>query len=739
MSLIVSLLASVLTTQSWTPPDTWAFTPEEDQFSSTALLDLRSLNEKIAGESGFVKVDGEGGFQLGNSKPVRFWCINTTVGREKPWTARPMWSQKEPSLAAHARFMAKRGVNMVRLHAHLNPSADMPLNSIRESERDWIWRTVAAMKKEGIYTTISPYWAIEAKIGKDWGIAASGLPNAAALLFFEPKLQAAYKGWLKQLFSPKNPYTGLSLAQDAGVGIIQIQNEDSLLFWTISGLQGDARELMKRQFGTWLKSKYGSMAAVQQRWQNVSQKGDNLAAGLPELVGIWEFTQARQGGMQQRIADQLEFWTETMYRFNSDIVKYLREDLGGKQLINAGNWRTADSLRLFDAERYSYTPTEVDAVNRYFSGIHKGPNTGWAIVNGDRFTSPSVLRDPSAFPLTIKQTFNRPMLITESTWVSPMAYTAEAPFLVSAYQSLTGIAGYYWFATGDEGWIPPQSGNGYLDSLGMWVFGNPEILGSFPGAAMMYRMGYIEKGKNAVEEHRSLSDIWQRKLPIIAEESGFDPNRDTGDIVSKSSVKTFINPKAFLVGPVTVAFDDAPEKTRAQPLSSFIQGTTVQSNTNQIALDSSKEFCTLDTPCAQGVTAFFAQKPTYKLSSVTLRSGNEYGAALVVSMDGKPLDSSSKVLVQFATRSRPTGWVDQPTDIKLDGGATVKGSTIVSIGKKPWQVQKADLTVVIQNPNLKTARVLDMNGMQISTIPVTKTSKSVQFDFPKTAMYVVLQ
>ena len=74
-----------------------------------------------------------------------------------------------------------------------------------------------------------------------------------------------------------------------------------------------------------------------------------------------------------------EFLSRTMYDFNRMMEKYLREELGCKQLINAGNWQTADMVKLNDAERWSYTANQVLAVNRYFSGIHIGKNNGWAI------------------------------------------------------------------------------------------------------------------------------------------------------------------------------------------------------------------------------------------------------------------------------------------------------------------------------------------------------------------------
>ncbi len=120
-ALLILLAPTALPAQTKDEPGAWAFQPARDEFRPDALLDLRSLNEKQAGESGFVSVDANGDFVLGNGAPVRFWAVNTNVGREKPFVARPLWSPIEPDLAHHARFLAKRGVNMVRLHAHLDP------------------------------------------------------------------------------------------------------------------------------------------------------------------------------------------------------------------------------------------------------------------------------------------------------------------------------------------------------------------------------------------------------------------------------------------------------------------------------------------------------------------------------------------------------------------------------------------------------------------------------------------
>ena len=55
---------------------TWEFTAGKDAFKDDALLDLRYLNEKEAGATGFVKRSADGsGFVLGDGTPVRFWAV----------------------------------------------------------------------------------------------------------------------------------------------------------------------------------------------------------------------------------------------------------------------------------------------------------------------------------------------------------------------------------------------------------------------------------------------------------------------------------------------------------------------------------------------------------------------------------------------------------------------------------------------------------------------------------------
>ncbi|MCW5941485.1 MAG: hypothetical protein KIS66_04595 [Fimbriimonadaceae bacterium] len=715
----------------------WPFTPPRDAFSADAQWDLRYLNEKVAGESGYLTVDELGDFRLGSGKPVRFWCVNSGVGRERPWQARPLGRQTEPDLAHHARWLAKRGVNMVRLHTQLSPdlqkNPNAKITDVNLEERDGIWRAAAAYKKEGIYLTVSPYWGVPMEFAAHWNVPGGTDQSALGLLFFDPQLQAAYKAWLRALLAEPNPYTGIPLAKDPVLGIFQIQNEDSLLFWTVNNLQGAQRKNLGRKFAAWAAKKHGSLDAALKAWPGAKLEGDDSAAGVLDFYNVWEMTQERTGGVGDRLADQLEFWCRTMYDFNAEIGRYLRDDLGCKALVNAGNWRTASSERLFDAERWTYTANQVDAVNHYFGGLHRGPNEGWAIVNGDKFTSVSALKEPWQLPINLRQTKGRPMLVTESCWVPPNGYGSEGPFLIAAYQSVTGVDGYYWFATGDDEWTEPTSANGYMPSLAKWTFATPDVVGGFPGAALMYRRGDLRRADPALVEQRSLADLWGRVPAALPEESGFDPNRDASPNVPGKGRPDAL---AFLQGPVQVLFAGA-SSVKQTPREGA--GATIKSLSKEVVLDYAKGYCTVDTPNAQGVSAFFTGAPKYALSTVEFECDNAYGTALAISLDAKPLATSEKVMVQFVTDCRPAGWQDRPTEIEVGEGRKVLGREVVSYGKAPWMVTDARLRVAIRNRLLTNGRALDANGLPTGSVAIERDGSVARLRFPtKGTLAVVL-
>jgi len=327
------------------------------------------------------------------------------------------------------------------------------------------------------------------------------------------------------------------------------------------------------------------------------------------------------------------------------------------------------------------------------------------------------------------------MLVTESSWVPPLSYQSEGPFLVAAYQSLSGIDAFYWFATGEEDWRAPGSANGFMPSEGKWVCATPMLMGQWPAAALLYRRGYVKQGEPVVYEQRSLADLWQRRMPIIAEDPGYDPNRDQGNRAKASNIKNGVNPLAYLVGPVLVKYEGDPSRSRVVDLHPFIHEDTrtVESVTGELKMDYGQGVCTLNAPKAQGATGFLKKAGAIKLADVEIESGNDYATVLVVSMDDQPLKQSRKVLIQVGTTERPQGWQTKPAQVQ-----NRPAEEVVSFGHAPWMIVRGEVKLGIRNPHLTKAHVLDANGVVVNDLPLNTDDARKRFNFPGDALYVVL-
>lgn len=451
--------------------------------------------------------------------------------------------------------------------------------------------------------------------------------------------------------------------------------------------------------------------------------------------------------MAQRMADQTQFFAETQRKFYADIADYYHSTLGCKQLINGSNWITADPVRLNDLERWTYTAADVMAVNKYTGGVHTGDNNGWRIDPGHHFTNNSCLLDPRALPTNLKQVVGHPMLITESTWVNPEGFQSEGPLMIAAYELLTGVNSFYWFATGG---VPEYETEPYFDFLNLngqhplnkWTCSTPMLIGQFPAAALMYRLNYIKPGEPVVHEERALTDMWQRNVPVIAEDRSFDPNRYTGNTGAQSNIKGGQDPLAFEVGRVEVKYGGDPAKSHAVDLTKYIDHDkkTVRSITGEINLNYGMGLLTVDAPKAQGATGFLKKAGNIALTDITIHSDNDYAAISVVAMDDQPLKTSQKILVQVGTYARPSGWQSKPTDFPSDDKKqTFHGYEIVNTGKMPWQIENTDITLTLKNPNLKKATLLDTAGFPLKEVPITTNATGMTIKLPPNTMYLILE
>src|SRR5450759_1174446 len=178
--------------------DWFAFDPKPDTFADSPM-DLRFLNEKFAGEHGFISAKDGHFIHSANRQPVRFWAVNGPSREGKDRAA----------LQQTARLLAKYGVNLVRRHgAVFDKAGEVDPAAVKSAIA-----IVEAMKSEGIYTHLSIYFPLwfTPRAGHPWMEGYDGQKHPFAALLFNPKFQEKYREWWKAVLTTPSETTGKPL------------------------------------------------------------------------------------------------------------------------------------------------------------------------------------------------------------------------------------------------------------------------------------------------------------------------------------------------------------------------------------------------------------------------------------------------------------------------------------------------------------------------------------------------
>ncbi len=705
----------------------FAWEPDADPLADSCPIDLRYLNEKQAGQSGFVHRDGNS-FALGDGQPVRFWMVQADSLMDMPPQMMDYW----------ARRLAKYGVNMVRL-GMLGLLADWRSGDqdAFNARLDRLHYLVGALKRQGIYVYLGHlWWHTSTRVSEKDGFPGYGNgAQALALLYVNPKGREWYEKWVDALVNARNPYTDLPMAQDPAVAVVEIQNESSLFFWTFrpQNMLPVEREAMEKLFGDWAQKKYGSIDAALKAWgpQNPpAQSPDHPEAGGLGLYGIDALTVndwAAGQRNEKRASDQLQFMTELQRGFYENMIRDWRQKLGVKNMIACSNWKTADPRNLGVLERYLYTAGDLVCRNTYYDVEYDPrPERFYAMDIGDTFTDYSSLKPPMfPEPLTVAHMDDWPDIYTENNWCRPNEYRSEWPFLVATYASMIGMDGWTFFSLDTPFWT---------SQMGVWEVNCPSVMGQFPADALLFRKGYVKESPPAVTQRMTLAQLYHFGQAVIAELSGKDALwvSRIGELEGATmKAASQIDRRAFFVGKINRIIDEEQEGVESVDLSKYIDdgAKVVHTLTGQLDWNYGTGIVTVNTPCAQGACGFLNAAGPIKLADVTIQSGNEYGSVLVISLDGKPLAESGKVLIQAGTEDAPYGFATKKV---------ATGKEITNLGGYPMNVRKVDATVTM--PGGKKAVVLDDNGYPTDRqAAVEQSPAGLAVTLPPDSLYTLVE
>ena len=677
------------------------FDPPEDKFDETSGIDLRFLNEKFAGEKGQIVVRDGRFTHSASGEPVRFWAVNG-----------PPHELKGEALRQCARMLAKRGVNLVRAHGAV---FDRKTGEPNLERMDHLREIVEAMRSEGIYTHLSIYFPLwfDPKAGLDWLEGYDGTKHPFASLYFNPKFESKYREWWQSLLTEKGGASGKALIDEPALMSVEIINEDSYFFWTFDArnIPDPQLRILEKQFGNWLKDKYGSLDKALAAWKGQRINRDSPQEGRIGFRPLWNIFNEKT----LRDQDTTAFLLDSQMGFYQRTYDYLHE-LGFKGLVTCSNWHTASAEVFGPLERYSYTVGDFIDRHGYFGCFHKGDNAAWSIRDGHTYRDRSALRfDPEEagkpkdfnHPVMDIHYNNLPSMISETAFTRPNRYRTEAPLFYSAYGALQGSDCIVHFALDSSRWdVKP----GFF--MQQWTLMSPTQMGQFPAAALIYRRGLVSEGAVLADIHLKLDDLLALKGTPLPQNAAFDELR-LADVPKGTVIKpgNRIDPLIHFAGRTNVTIDEKGGRSILKPLDSLIDRDRqrVRSSNRQIILDYGRGLMAVNAPKAQAAVGALGKVPKITLADMQVESDLELGAVTAVALDDQPLATSSRILLQVMSEEKNNDFQTvQQGDV----------TRIVSIGKNPWLVKEIAGTVRFRREDAAglTVTALDGNGDAIKSV-----------------------
>lgn len=653
-----------------------------------SVFDRSRLLAAPAGKSGRVAVSPAGQFVFSESgKRARFWGVNLC------FDSLLLTPEQADQIADR---MARAGYNTVRLHHYDGLLVDKNSSSydLNPERLDRLEYLFAALKKRGIYVTLDLYTFRGFPLEEipDLGYALR-YPLNTLFKLLVPVSENAFTSWKKfahNLLTHRNPYTGLTWAEDPALVSVCMINEDSIFFGGISRRKPELIALYDKAFSAWLAKQSASVTS--------GQPQDALFNRF--LVDIKKQSDARMEAYLREIGVQCLVTSDN--NINKEAQVYVR-----------------DQYDFVDNHEYWNHPVPL--------GSNVGVNQNSAIVSGlwlPRELMPSRI-------------FGKPYTITEYNFCWPNAARAEAGLLMPAYAGLQDWDAIYCFdysSQNSSALFSPRAveGSGFLFS----IVSDPIGMLTDRIAATLFLHGGITPAKGALSylvdpalmlegkraETSKLPEAFSRLGLITRIGSLPVTSPDLSAIAQRTGIEAFITrspqPPALSLPVFSLQPDIAQELTQDGLLPAQPEDGTVESSTKQVAISPTKGFARLVTDYAECFVLPAGQ--TQLGSRVTVASNDSFGAIYVVSADDQPLASSNRLVVLHLTDVLPTGTT-----------FTDKHRTVLQkFGVMPYLIRRGSAEISLSLPSTDkpwSIWAIDPSGRRLYPVECTKENDVLKF------------
>ncbi len=633
----------------------WYTIPVDPAKTGSHYVDWSSLLDAPAGKHGFATVK-EGRITFSDGTPVRFWGTNLVAGKCFPE------KKQADSLALR---LSKMGCNLLRLHHMDAPWATPNIFGNKETTRflsnqslnklDYL---ISALKKKGIYVFL------DLLVHREF-MVADGVANKPPDLggkqvgYFDEKLIQLQKGYIKQLLTHKNNYTGVAYKDEPAIVASEFINESSA-FLHFSG------DILSQPYRENLEEKFES--DPQNEGKTLARFDLDYSSHLSPVV-------KQRTGDKGDVKESIRFLSGIEQKYYSTMNTYMRS-LGVKYLLSGSNFPNPILV-------YQYDNTKMDLIttNDYWDHPQIWKlNNEWEKIEIAPINNTSILKNYKIGPINNISKYrwkDKPLIVTEFNMCFPDEYRLEGVPYLAAYSRLQGFDGMLQFHFDPE--VAGQEGkfafaiNNMPDHLAQWV-----------AAAPMFLRDYIQEAPSFVIDKVSESLVFS--LPSY---SDFIDKADYLPLVTKVG-KQMGEQAENSVSNFNKYFNEANQ--------------TIISETRELILNHKAGIFKINTDKVQGVIGALKDS-TFSFPAITVSLKNPWASVIAVSKDNKPLNESNSYYLVVTTPVRTKG-------MKYSDSR----NSVTEIGERVLQAQYAMGTVKFNNPGTVKIRPLNLSGTKEAEI-----------------------
>ncbi|MDD2600247.1 MAG: cellulase family glycosylhydrolase [Kiritimatiellae bacterium] len=590
-------------------------------------VDLSGFLDAPAGRDGFIAVKGAHLVKPDGSR-FRIWGVNICSSACFP--------EKE-SAVAMADQLAKIGFNCIRFHyfdSKWSPLFDKGADNTRSLNEDALDRMdffIAELKKRGIYVNINLNVARSYREG-DGVRDYDKLGFAKASTYFNPQLIKLQQEYARQLLTHKNKYTGNDYCNEPAVATIEILNENSLLTaWHQGRLDG----IHEPDGGTWSpipKSYADELTSLYNQWLQESQSTETIAtlrkeAGVGDntlLPRLTKETRPKPSGL--RFCIEMNFYAEVELKFFAGMKKFLKGELGVKAPL-AG---CADHNHYSPCYQHVVSTAVLDIIDGH--GYWQHPDLARKPPRCEN--TPMVNKPLESLAAKISRTpiHNKPFTVSEVNHPFPHEFACEGFPILSSYALFHDWDGIYWFTWSN--WNRSEAGE-IPENAFFSLYCDPVKVANLMACGLMWHQLGVTKARetlvrNYTQEARadsqSINDAKER--PFFT--SGFDKS-----LALRHALRCSFYEQEK---PITAASENK-------------QG-AFTTDTGEIiwsGYEKNKGLVTVNAPATEALIGY-VKSNACETRHIKPNIQNEFCSIMLVPMDGKPIDSSEKLLLAM------TGW-----------------------------------------------------------------------------------